>query len=123
MTSISCFTISDLTAAVNAETVALGDFGAIYAATALNNRTTKFTAGDGARIVSRYGNVDIVVLADTAKQNATATMGGYGVYGDGRGPEASAYIKTTTTADIGNGVTITALFGDLDISATSKSDL
>jgi hypothetical protein len=50
-------------------------------------------------------------------------MGGYGVYGEGTGPEAKAYIKTNTTADIGNEVEITALFGNLNINATSQSDI
>lgn len=116
-------TTSELTASVNSSSVALGDFGAIYAATELQNRTTSFKAGDGARIVSRYGDVNISVLAATAKQNASTTMGGYGVYGEGTGPEAKAYIKTNTTADIGNEVEITALFGNLNINATSQSDI
>jgi hypothetical protein len=77
--NIYATTISNLTAEVAANAVALGDFGAVYAETTLNNRNTKFSAGDNARIVSRYGNIYINVLADTAKQNATATMGGYGL--------------------------------------------
>jgi len=121
--NIYATTVSDLTAAVNANGIALGDFGAVYAATALNNRNTRFRAGDEAKIVSRYGNIYINVLADTARQNATATMGGFGIISGGNGPESSAYIKTNTTADIGNGVVITALFGVLGIAATSKNDI
>ena len=121
--SIYSMTVSNLTAKVESNAVTLGEFGSVYAATALNNRNTRFTAGDGARIVSRYGDVIISVLADKAVQDATATMGGFGLISGGSGPEASAYIKTTTTAAIGNGVVITALFGNLGINASSKNDI
>ena len=121
--SIYSMTVSNLTAKVESNAVTLGEFGSVYAATALNNRNTRFTAGDGARIVSRYGDVIISVLADKAVQDATATMGGFGLISGGSGPEASAYIKTTTTAAIGNGVVITALFANLGINASSKNDI
>ena len=115
-------TTSELTASVNSSSVALGDFGAIYAATELQNRTTSFKAGDApasspgmAMSTSAFwplrpSRMPVQPWADTV----------YTVRGLGRG---QGLYKDQHHSRYRHEVEITALFGNLNINATSQSDI
>ena len=86
-------------------------------------RASTVTVGKNATIESRYGNVSILGTSDTTKLNASTTMGGGGVYSGGAGPVAKATLVTNTDVSVLDGAKITAVFGDLLVSALSFSDV
>ena len=86
-------------------------------------RESKVTVGKGATIESRYGDVSILATSDVTQLDASTTMGGGGVVAAGAGPLASANLTANTNVTVLDGAKITAVFGDLSISALSYSDV
>ncbi|NCB91906.1 MAG: hypothetical protein EOM40_04945, partial [Clostridia bacterium] len=114
-------TESSLSSTIGAGDYGLGIKSKIYAFNTLK-RVTEARIGDHAQITSVYGNIIIRALAAKAAISTIARGYAGSAYTAG-GPKAVIDYTSNVKTQVGNGTTIKAVYGQIEILAEANSDL